>query len=365
MEDNKKELNKDVKEEQKTEKKKTKESLRDTEEPKKKRKPRAKTKKEAVEKKEEEIEEIKPKPTEKVQQKVLKDTPTMLPEDNTMEQAWYELQNAYVTKRPLTGILSGVEDAKDGGVVVLYYKEHRVIIPFEEMELKLAKTELDTDQTMRTKRRRALCYMIGCEIDFIVMGLDEYARSVVGSRKKAMAYKRHLYYFTNETGRAKIEPDSVVEARVIAVGEKILRLEVFGVECTVSPRDICWEWLGDARERFQVGDRVQTMITQIETNPKTENVLISASMKKLTKNTALENLARCKPHGRYSGKITDIHKGIIFVHLDIGVNAVAYHCADTRFPGKHDRVSMVIHRLDTRQAVAIGIITKIIRQSIY
>ena len=44
------------------------------------------------------------------------------------EQAWYELQNAYATKKPLTGTLSGVEDEKDNGVVVLYYKEYRIRI---------------------------------------------------------------------------------------------------------------------------------------------------------------------------------------------------------------------------------------------
>ena len=300
-----------------------------------------------------------------LEQKVVENTPVVLPEDVLMEQAWYELQNAFAIKRPLTGILSGVEDEKDGGVVVLYYKEYRVLIPFDEMDLKLVKSESDTDKTMRTKRRRALSYMIGSEIDFMIMGLDEEFRTVVASRAKAMAYKRHHYYFDNETGKAKIKLGSVVEARVMAVGEKMIRLELFGVECTVPAKEICWEWLGDARERYNVGDRVNAMITQIEKNTKTEKVFISASMKQLTKNTAVENLAKCRPQGRYSGKITDIHKGLIFVRLDIGVNALAYHCADTRFPGKHDRVSMIIHRLDTRQAVAVGIITKIIRQNIY
>ena len=58
------------------------------------------------------------------------------------------------------------------------------------------------------------------------------------------------------------------------------------------------------------------------------------------------------------------HKGATFVKLDIGVNALAYSCTDRRLPGKHDDVSFVVTRLDQERGVAVGIITRIMRQNI-
>ncbi|MBQ7102713.1 MAG: S1 RNA-binding domain-containing protein, partial [Anaerotignum sp.] len=161
-----------------------------------------------------------------------------------------------------------------------------------------------------------------------------------------------------------IAPQDVVEARVIAVGEKVIRVEVFGVECAIPAKEICWDWLGDARERYNVGDRVKVLITDIKTDPEKETVFIKASLKKLIRNDSLERLTRCKVQSTYTGRITDIVNGIIRVDLDIGAKAIAYHCADRRFPGKNDRVTMVVHRLDRSKCVAVGIITKIVRQCI-
>ena len=55
---------------------------------------------------------------------------------------------------------------------------------------------------------------------------------------------------------------------------------------------------------------------------------------------------------------------MIFVKLDIGVNAIAHKCNDFRLPGKNDIVSFVVNRLDMENGVAVGLITKIIRQNI-
>ena len=91
--------------------------------------------------------------------------------------------------------------------------------------------------------------MLTAEIDFIVRGLDNSARSVVASRKAAMLRKRQTFYLdTNEDGVPMIYEGRVVQARVIGVAEKVLRVEVFGVECTIFARDLSAAWFGDARE---------------------------------------------------------------------------------------------------------------------
>ena len=47
---------------------------------------------------------------------------------------WHEFQNAYRTKKVLTGTLGGIEKMDQGGMIaVIYYKEMRVVIPMAEM----------------------------------------------------------------------------------------------------------------------------------------------------------------------------------------------------------------------------------------
>ena len=68
--------------------------------------------------------------------------------------------------------------------------------------------------------------------------------------------------------------------------------------------------------------------------------------------------------GKYAGRVTDVHKGVVYVRLSNGVNAVAHSCYDYRMPGKKDDVSFAVTRLDMERGVAVGIITRIIRQNL-
>ena len=63
-------------------------------------------------------------------------------------------------------------------------------------------------------------------------------------------------------------------------------------------------------------------------------------------------------------RVTDVHKGVVYVRLSNGVNAVAHSCYDYRMPGKKDDVSFAVTRLDMERGVAVGIITRIIRQNL-
>lgn len=43
-------------------------------------------------------------------------------EEDKAELLWHELQNAYRSKRILSGALSGVEETSSGSIAVIYYK---------------------------------------------------------------------------------------------------------------------------------------------------------------------------------------------------------------------------------------------------
>lgn len=277
---------------------------------------------------------------------------------------WHELQNAYRTRKILTGTLGGIEKMEGGGTIaVVYYKEMRVVIPLAEMMINLVEDAAHDYGELVQRQNKILGNMLGCEIDFIIKGLDNASRSVVASRKDAMYKKRQIFYMPDANGISRVCEDRIVQARVIAVAEKVVRVEIFGTECSILARDLSWDWMGDATERFHVGEQILVRILSVKLHS-LEDISVKADVKSVNGNTSKENLGKCKIQGKYAGTVTDIHKGTVFVRLHIGVNAVAHSCYDNRLPGKKDEVSFVVTRIDSDRNVAVGLISRIIKQNI-
>lgn len=59
-------------------------------------------------------------------------------QESREDTIWHELQNAYRTRKILTGTLGGIEKTEGGGTIaVVYFKEMRVVIPLAEMMINL------------------------------------------------------------------------------------------------------------------------------------------------------------------------------------------------------------------------------------
>lgn len=278
---------------------------------------------------------------------------------------WHEITNAYRTRRILTGMLGGIEKLEGGATItIVYYKNSRVVIPITEMMINLVEDATHNYGELSLRQNKIVNTMLGCEIDFIIKGLDNKERSIVASRKDAMLKKRQIFYFDQDSsGTPKVYPDRVVQARVISVAEKVVRAEIFGVETSIPARDLSFDWLGDARERFHVGDHILVRIQEVKAeNP--EHISVQADVKSVEGDTSKANLALCKVQGKYAGTVEDIHNGTVFVRLQIGVNAIAHTCYDSRTVGKKDEVSFVVTHIDSERNVALGIITRIIRQNL-
>ena len=279
---------------------------------------------------------------------------------------WHEIQNADWTNRILTGTLDGVEQTESGlTLAVVNYKGFRVAIPLKEMMLHSGKLPNGQEYLEEMARlRRILMVRLGSEIDFVVKGHDNKSRSAVGSRKDAMLRKRQSFYLDkNELGEPMIYEGRVVQARVVAVSEKIIRVEVFGVECAIVARGLSRAWLGDATEKYSVGDRILVRVLKIS-GTTVEDLSITADVRSVSSGTNQDNLKKCVVQGRYAGRVTDIRGGVVFIRLNNGVNAIAHSCYDRRTPGKRDDVSFSVTRLDPEQGVAVGIITRIIKQNL-
>ena len=278
---------------------------------------------------------------------------------------WHEIQNAYITHRIMTGTLSGVECNNAGHhYAIADYNGFRIVIPLKEMFFDFP-TNLHGDEYKEAVMRynKLMNSMLGAEIDFVVRGIDSKARSVVASRKEAMYKKRQTFYMeTDENGMFRIYEDRIVQARVTAVAEKAIRVEIFGVDCTMPVKDLSWDWLGDAGERFSIGDKILVRIKEVE-RESIKDIYVRADARSVTDNRT-DNLSSCKIQGKYAGRVTDTHKGVVYIRLNNGVNAIAHSCLDRRMPGKKDDVSFVVTAIEEERGVALGIITRIIKQNL-
>ena len=164
-------------------------------------------------------------------------------------------------------------------------------------------------------------------------------------------------------GCVRVYEGRIVQARVIAVAEKVVRVEVFGVENLILARDLAWDWIGDAHERFS--SAMAQRLLPLSVRRDSWRTWASRLTSRVTsENTDRDNLQKCRIQGKYAGRVTDVHKGVVYVRLSNGVNAVAHSCYDYRMPGKKDDVSFAVTRLDMERGVAVGIITRIIRQNL-
>ena len=287
-------------------------------------------------------------------------------EESREDVIWHEIHNAYRTRRILTGQLGGIEQTDNGKTIAIVdYKGFRIVIPLKEMMINVGRSPSGQEYAeLMLRQNKILGNMLGAEIDFIVKGIDSKARSVVASRREAMLKKRQIFYLdTDALGMYRVHEGRIVQARVIAVAEKVLRVEVFGVECSIMARDLAWDWIGDAHERFSVGDQVLVRVLSVRRDS-LEEIAVKADIKSVSQNTSHDNLKKCRIQSKYAGKVTDVYKGVVYIRLSNGVNAVAHSCYDYRRPGKKDDVSFAVTRLDEERGVAVGIITRVIRRNL-
>ena len=93
----------------------------------------------------------------------------------------------------LCGKLEGVENSSSGEPRgILQYGEFKVLIPCNEL--------MDVPENMRDMNPNdVMRYMfgkrLGAEIEFIVLGIDQGAEVVIGSRKEAMNLRRRQFYY--------------------------------------------------------------------------------------------------------------------------------------------------------------------------
>jgi len=96
----------------------------------------------------------------------------------------------------------------------------------------------------------------GAEVDFRIIKIfrDGPEPIYIGSRIAALRKNRcDFWYSERAVGKSLLESGSVHEARVVAVSDGQLFVELFGVEARINARDITWNYVDSLKEKYSPG----------------------------------------------------------------------------------------------------------------
>ncbi len=288
-----------------------------------------------------------------------KDGNQSISEKEKMESVWHEIKNAFISKHILTGTLSGMEiTPHDNKVIgVTYYNGFKISIPANEL------VRISDNSSSDTRAERIISSMIGAEISFIILAVDNDEKTVIASRLRANERNIQTFYFDKDSrSRYKIYEDSIVEARIIGVTSMAVRVEVFGAECNIQLRELFWDFNTDARDKFDIGDRVMVKITSLKgRDDENEPFSITASIRLAEANPQVELIKNITQNCIYIGKIIDIRKGTYLIKLTNGLSALAHssHCRKPVMRG--DTVAYVVKYINRSNYTVTGNITRIIK----
>lgn len=267
---------------------------------------------------------------------------------------WNYITGAYTRKEILTGIVSGLESLETANpVCVVDFEGVRILIPGRQMFM----DEWPANERMPREFYMRFNRILGATVDFIVVGVDSRNHAAVASRKAALQQRQAKYY---ATGRVK--PGIRIACRVIGVGNNRITVEAVGVDTTIYANALSWEWFPDVTDLYSTEDLVVARVLAVVQDEMTGEYAVRLSVKDATENPDLPNLRKLVPGSNYYGVVTGVRDQLIFVRLQMGVNAKTKLFHTKQMPSKLDTVSFQVRDIDEENGVAFGLITRIIRR---
>lgn len=256
----------------------------------------------------------------------------------------------------LTGTISGVEKLgkKGPSIAVIYMNDYKVMIPASEcIDIPPAgdKDAQQYEQYLLSKR-------LASEVDFVVKCIEEDNEIAVASRMEAMLRKRKEFLLeTDKNGDYIINPDSVVEARVVCTTRAGIIVEIFGAECYIPCRELSYQRIQDATQDFFVGTRVLVKILSIDRNLETGMVNLEASVKQAQENPYEKAMKFYNEGDKYVGTVSMIDENGVFVALNGGIDVLCKYPDRGPRPPRGATVTVRITVKNEEEKRLFGLIT--------
>lgn len=211
-----------------------------------------------------------------------------------------ELLRSKEEKRIITGKITGIEDEyykiKNEKIpcAIVWYEDIKVLIPISHLGI--------SKQTKSMLRG-----MLGSEIDFIVMEIDETTNLAIASRIDAMNLRAKL-----ELPKLKLNDN--IKVRVIAVGIKHIIVEMYGKEVIIKAENLQHTYIVNCKDIYTPGDYLKVKIKTLDI----ENNIFELDAKCFLTNPYKSIRKFISEYGEYTGKVIAFPKknsGII-IQLD-------------------------------------------------
>lgn len=220
--------------------------------------------------------------------------------DNLNELNFRELLRSKEEKRIITGKITGIEDE--------YYKIKNEKIPcaivwYEDIKILIPISHLGISKQTKSMLRG----MLGSEIDFIVMEIDETTNLAIASRIDAMNLRAKL-----ELSKLKLNDN--IKVRIIAVGIKHIIVEMYGKEVIIKAENLQHTYIVNCKDIYTPGDYLKVKIKTLDIG----NNIFKLDAKCFLTNPYKSIRKFITEYGEYTGKVIAFPKknsGII-IQLD-------------------------------------------------
>lgn len=215
---------------------------------------------------------------------------------------------------------------------------------------------------------------LGSDIDFKVVNIDRQDPMnplYTGSRIAAMKKKRcDFWYSERSKGRSLIQPGSIQQARIVAVSERLVFVEIFGAEIKVEPKEIAYEYVVDARDYYVPGDVILVMIKSVTLQDKDRAASLGypveceVSIKDVYEDPKKAYFDKQMWHSAFKGTVVNIDIGkdnAVNIFVNDGRIDILCHLGDgiTKMPERGDTVIGKITGMNEQTGFVWGIINHI------
>jgi len=249
-------------------------------------------------------------------------------------------------KRILTGKITGIEDEyyklgnKNISCAVVWYEDIKILIP-------------STHLGMKKQNKSIIRGMLGAEIDFIVMKIDEISNIAIASRIDAMDLRSKIEL-------PKLKQNDTVRVRIVAVGVKHIICELFGKEVVIKAENLRHTYITNCKDMYFAGDYLKVRITKVDI----ENDIYELDAKCFLENPFRNIRKYITENGEYTGKVIAFPKknsGII-VQLDV-TNITSLIRVPARFefyPHYMDKVLIKVTEIKEDRKLIYGYLIRVI-----
>lgn len=195
------------------------------------------------------------------------------------QEEWENIYTSFRSRSALHGIISGKEiislkvfneatgsnEIKD--ILCLTVMQYRVKVLIPE-------TELWADG--QAHPRHIVSHMVGAQIDYVITNIDKAGGCAIASRRKALELRRNRFKFA----RRGNQPGDRILVNVLIVGPKLMRVECWGHDMLLTPRDLSYASVTDLREEYHSGQQLEAVIKEYNA----ENDKLKISVKEANPN---------------------------------------------------------------------------------